>query len=252
MGAGPRCRVGTDDAMNIAQRFRAVLADIPETPSREFELLPARLAMGCARVLAVDGAGISLTDELRLPLGASDQQTAEAERLQATVGEGPCLSAHHSGMAVAAELDEIANTWPVFHDLLITHTAFRSVASVPLQTSTSRIGALDLYSTGAKKISAVPLDQAGELAQLVTLTLLIAPEAPTSNGDPGPSWLQAPAALDRMQVWKAIGLLNAEQGMEASAALSVLRSYAYANQTTLDHVAGELVNGGLEATDITP
>jgi hypothetical protein len=238
--------------MNIAQEFRAVLADIPEVLSREFELLPARLALGCARVLAVDGAGISLADELRVPLGASDEQTAAAERLQATVGEGPCLSAHDSGKPLAAELEEIANSWPIFHDLLITRTAFRSVASVPLQTAAVRIGALDLYSTGAKDISAVPLEQAGELAQVIAVTLLIAPDVPTLTGDSEPSWLRAPPARERLQVWKAIGLLNAAQGMDSSSALSVLRGYAYANQTTLDHVAGKLVAGGLSASDVAP
>ena len=36
------------------------------------DLLPAVLARACVRVLGVAGAGLSITDELRVPLGASD------------------------------------------------------------------------------------------------------------------------------------------------------------------------------------
>jgi hypothetical protein len=53
----------------------------------------------------VDGAGISLffASDRRLPLGASDPDTAEAERLQFTVGEGPCLTSYVTGEPVLAD-----------------------------------------------------------------------------------------------------------------------------------------------------
>jgi hypothetical protein len=55
------------------------------------ELLPERLARACALVLPVDGAGISLffASDRRLPLGASDPVSAEAERLQFTQARVP-------------------------------------------------------------------------------------------------------------------------------------------------------------------
>ncbi len=76
--------------MTVIEKFRievaasAVDMDGPE-------LLPERLARACARVLPVDGAGISLffAEDRRLPLGASDHPASIAERMQFTAGEGP-------------------------------------------------------------------------------------------------------------------------------------------------------------------
>ena len=81
---------------SIAQRFQAACADVAEPELAAIELLPVLLARACARVLGVAGAGISVfADDYRVPLGASDNDASSAERLQFTLGEGPCLDAYH-------------------------------------------------------------------------------------------------------------------------------------------------------------
>jgi hypothetical protein len=48
------------------------------------ELLPVRLARACVEVLPVAGVGISMfgSSGMRIPVGASDDDAAAAERLQ--------------------------------------------------------------------------------------------------------------------------------------------------------------------------
>ena len=56
-------------------------------------LVPTAVSVACAEVLGVDGAGLSLVGDLRVPLAASTPEVRRAEQLQTTLGEGPCLAA---------------------------------------------------------------------------------------------------------------------------------------------------------------
>src|SRR3954465_839019 len=102
--------------MSLVEDLRiALTASAVDLPGPE--LLPERLARACARVLPVDGAGISLffASDRRLPLGASAPASAEAERPQFTVGEGPCLSSHATGDIVIADEETMRSTWPAYY-----------------------------------------------------------------------------------------------------------------------------------------
>lgn len=92
------------------------------------ELLPTVLARAYLQVLPVAGAGLSITGELRLPLGSSDDVAAAAERLQTTLGEGPCLVACSANEPQLFDQAALSSTWPVFHDEFVTSTPYRSVA----------------------------------------------------------------------------------------------------------------------------
>jgi hypothetical protein len=79
--------------MELADRFRTAVRQTYREHSADAELVPMVLCQACVQVLPVAGAGLSITDQLRIPLGASDEVVARAERLQTTLGEGPCLTA---------------------------------------------------------------------------------------------------------------------------------------------------------------
>ena len=81
--------------MNLDQQFMAAVIDAHDTQDSATEMLPMLLAQACVKVLLpVTGAGVSITEDgLRVPLGASDATAAQAESLQTTLGEGPCLEA---------------------------------------------------------------------------------------------------------------------------------------------------------------
>jgi chemotaxis receptor (MCP) glutamine deamidase CheD len=69
-----------------------------------------RLMRACAQVLRVSATGISYFSGFRhrVPLGNGDAQAVPAERLQFTVGEGPCVTAHVEDRAVLATAHTMA------------------------------------------------------------------------------------------------------------------------------------------------
>jgi len=224
--------------MTIAERFAvAVARSAPDLPGAE--LLPERLARACAEVLPVDGAGISLffAADRRLPLGASDGQAAVAERLQFTVGEGPCLTAHASGRPVVAQEAEIESRWPAFHDELVTRTAVRDIISLPLADETRGFGALDLYLVPPNDVRAVTLFDALAVASEVVSVF-----ARADRDQEGPAWLDAPAAERRSLVWQAIGFVNAGLEISSDDALALLRAHAYSEGLQLDDLAVQVLS----------
>ncbi|WP_369137001.1 GAF domain-containing protein [Modestobacter versicolor] len=228
--------------MGTAERFTIALAasavDLPGP-----ELVPERLARAAAAVLPVDGAGISLffASDRRLPLGASDAQSAEAERLQFTVGEGPCLSAHASGRAIVADEAMIASRWPAFYDGLVARTSVRDVIALPLDDDRHGFGALDLYLVPPADARSVTLSDALTVARAVVETFRATGRQAPIRAD-GPAWLDAPAAERRSLVWQAMGFVNSGLGVTSQDTLALLRAYAYGEETDLDELAARLLD----------
>jgi hypothetical protein len=226
--------------MTIAERFAvAVARSAPDLPGPE--LLPERLARACAEVLPVDGAGISLffASDRRLPLGASDDQAAVAERLQFTVSEGPCLDAHASGRPVVTQETDIRSRWPAFHDELVTRTAVRDIISLPLVDETRGFGALDLYLVPPSDVRAVALADALAVASEV---VAVFHAGGADRGREGPAWLDAPAAERRSLVWQAMGFVNAGLEVSSDDALALLRAHAYSAGLEIDDLAAQVLS----------
>ena len=199
-------------------------------------LLPLALVEACLEVLPVEGAGLSLTQELRVPLSASDPVVGRAERLQVTLGEGPCLSA--AGRATASTL---ALRWPVFHTELVRQTPFRSVASVPIRLPGGEgLGAVDLYSRDEQgaPFAAVP-QAAPEIADEVASFLLGTSGWLREGQSLGVHRLQ-PAADRRLDVWVAVGMVIGHTGMANVDALALLRAYAFGHGLDLDELAAQV------------
>jgi len=222
----------------------AAYADDTDSP----ELAPMVLCQACVAVLPVAGAGISLTDGLRVPLGASDEAVARAERLQTTLGEGPCLAATSTEEPVSADLARIAASWPLFHEGLMAQTPFRSVVSLPLRSRRRlRFGALDLYLT----TPFVPSALSGglfrqQISDPIGIVLFEAPRSVSLYGVPLWPWLDGPAARSRMQVWVAIGIVMEYARVSNGEALSVLRGYAFSHEGNLDDTADQVMSGTLK------
>ncbi len=156
--------------MDIAIRFVEALDSETVVAGDDPDLLPVRLARAAATVLTVDGVGLSIHGEpgLRTPLAASSDVAATAERLQFTAGRGPCLLAAESGFPVFGSETALARRWPVFHDLLVTHTPLRSALALSLPGRLRGIGAMDLYFADPAGVTAVDILGARCVAQLVS------------------------------------------------------------------------------------
>ena len=238
--------------MTIAGRFGAALEDATDPGLAGPELLPVRLARACARTLGVDDAGLSLVDasQQRVPLGASSEIAEVAERLQFTVGAGPCMTAQETRQPVFAVEEDLRRRWPVFTELLVGSTPFRAVVALPLQPALAGAGAIDLYFRTSAEVLDLEVFEALAVGELVTSALSEA--AVWSDWSPaeGPEWLQGPVPQRRAAVWEAMGKLSVDLEASAPEALTLLRAYAYGAAVTVDDVAGELLAGRLRPIDL--
>lgn len=232
--------------------YLGAVADLLDRQPREM-LLPAVLSASCLAVLPVSGAGLSVADVLRVPLGASDETACRAERLQTTLGEGPCLAAMEAGSALVADLGTIQSSWPWFHAALVERTPYRSIASLPLYDQGQPFGALDLYSDQPDaepflRDEQLRVDIAGQISAILSAAPLVS--VPWSDEQVA-TWLDGPGVERRMRVWRAVGMLVADLDLGQDDALALLRGYAYAHHQTLDEVAQLLADGSIEPAAVT-
>lgn len=240
--------------VTIAASFDDALAEVTDPGLEGPELLPVRLARACARMLPVDGAGISLVDgaQQRVPLGASSEAASDAERLQFTVGEGPCMTAQNSRMPVFAVEEDLRRRWPVFGDLLIGGTPYRAVVALPLQPTLAGAGAIDLYFENSDGVPELDVFEALAVGELVTSALSEAAVWSTWSPVDGPAWLQGPVPQRRAAVWEAMGKLSVDLEVQPQAALELMRLHAYGSSRSVDDVAADLLAGRLRSVDLRP
>jgi hypothetical protein len=240
--------------VTIAGRFEAALLQMGEPGLAGPELLPVRLARAGARTLGVDGAGISLVDAARqrVPLGASSDAAAVAERLQFTVGAGPCMTAQETQQPVFAVEDDLRRRWPAFRDLLVGSTPYRAVVGLPLLSALAGAGAMDLYFERSAQVLELDVFDALAVGELVSSALSDAAVWSTWSPAQGPEWLHGPIPQRRAAVWEAMGRLSVDLELDATAALSLLRARAYASGHAVDDVAAELLSGELSSADLRP
>ncbi|WP_232807228.1 GAF domain-containing protein [Geodermatophilus chilensis] len=236
--------------MSIATRFRAALDGLSEPAGPE--LLPVRLSGACARTLRVDGAGLSVgaAGERRVPLGASSETAALAERLQFTAGDGPCEAAQRHREPVFAASADLQRRWPAFARLLARHTPYRAVVALPIGETLAGPGAMDLFFTDETAVPDLDVFEAMAVGDLVSAALGDAAVWAPWSPEGGPAWLHGPAARARGQVWTALGRVALARELSAPAALDVLRSAAGAAGRTVDDLAGDVLAGRLDPADL--
>ncbi len=93
------------------------------------------------------GAGVTVIDAAgsRESAGSTDRVVREADDLQYTTGEGPCLSAWASGKVVNVEDVQSDPRWPDWTTAVVG-LPIRSVLSTPLQHGDNTVGAMKVYS----------------------------------------------------------------------------------------------------------
>ena len=217
-----------------------------------------RVARACVAVLPAAGAGVSAlaNPDLRLPIGASDDTSCYVERLQFTYGDGPCLRAYRTGAPASYRASEIERIWPEFHRDLVSLTSFRSIASFPLVGEDGRLGAMDVYLQRSDGLANSDVETGKTLAHCASRALLgtgifsvLAQRTDASGVD-----LASPAdaLVGRIQVWRAMGLLNVQLQMTAADALALLRAHAYSTDRLVDELAHDIVQGRVALDALRP
>jgi hypothetical protein len=187
-----------------------------------------------------------VADDFRVPIGASDEQATAAERLQFTLGEGPCLTTSATQQILLADPEMLHARWPMFAEQLLEQSPFRAVLTVPLALSGSLHGAIDLFFVDPGRAEDVHLVDVLVAQHEVTVALAGASLAAELTR-PG-----APLARERLQVWVALGMLITKLGVPASDATALLRAYAFSHDQTLDDVAAAMVAGDIDPEGVRP
>ena len=236
--------------MTIDEEFTAAYSAV--TGVDRPELLPVRLAQACTRVLPVSGVGISLfgSDRIRIPVGASDDAAAIAERLQFTAAEGPCLDAHTLARPVLATETFIARQWPDFYTGLMARTPFRAVAAIPWPSALRGAGTVDLMFHHSRDLADLDFTEADDVVRRVEHTLASDSVIEFFPAGPGPAWLAGPTATSRNAVFIAMGMLNVALDVSTPDALALLRGHAYATGRTVDDIAGDVTSRRIAAHEL--
>lgn len=217
-------------------------------------MIGVQLAIACADVLSVDGVGLSLFSPqfVRTPIGASDPMATAAERLQFTVGEGPCLEAQTQQTPVRAADSELAIRWPAFHRKLVTRTPFRGIISIPLGGRLVGHAAIDLYFCHSERVldptSRRTLTAAATVADILDAHLEAIPFGSAAVDD----WVQAAQTNDRAMISIAMGMITVAEDVSFTDALALLRAHAYASDISLDQLCTDLVTGLTTSGDLQP
>lgn len=239
--------------MSDGERLRAELGAAVTGPGGALSAAD-RLCRACVKLLAVDGAAVSLTHDGTTmgTFGSSGELSRRLDELQFTYGEGPCLDAVNSGRPVLVGdiRDQQEQRWPAFSRAVLD-SGVRAVFALPVSIAHSPVGALDLFSARPGPLSDGGLDGglwAAQLAALPLLDLMTADVDWAAAGEGGDGWEQL-ASLERVEVYQATGMIIGQLDVDAVEALVRLRAYAFAQGLTASEAAWAIVERRVSLAD---
>ncbi|MEU8898944.1 GAF and ANTAR domain-containing protein [Nocardia sp. NPDC048505] len=221
------------------------------------------LCNAATEVLSVPRAAISVdADEAGLQTWcASDEIAAAVEELQATLGEGPGVSAiRHSAPVLVPDLSLKSQRWPGFLSAVADKGITGGMYALPLHLGSVRLGVLDVYGSEPGDLDRSTLAAGLHVADLITTLLLSGgPQYDARRADsPRPLdgtlrlkdlettdsveewWWEASTTAGR-DIHQAAGMVIAQAGTSARDAYALLRAYAYAEGLSLTEVAERVV-----------
>jgi diguanylate cyclase (GGDEF)-like protein len=152
-----------------------VLRDFARTLLTDFDIqrILDMLVERIVAVLPVTGAGVTLITADRAPryVAASDEAALRFERLQSSLGQGPCLTAYETGQPVALADLALAERYPDFAPAAVAE-GLAAVFTFPLHHGEQRLGALDLYRSSTGELDPWAWDSAQTLADVASAYLL--------------------------------------------------------------------------------
>ncbi|GGQ62017.1 GAF and ANTAR domain-containing protein [Streptomyces flaveolus] len=208
-------------------------------------VVPERLCAIAVELLPVTGASASLRggDGLPVRLCASSDRASYLAEIQATLGDGPCVSAAETGAPVLA-LDlrsgADADRWPVFAQQA-TAVGVNAVYALPLGSDTVCVGTFDLYRDTPGGLTEPQLNTARLLAGIMTTALMALPRGEEYDFGGGvDAWLSGLGG-GHDEVYQAVGMIMAQLGVGADEALARLRGAAFARGRTAHDVARDVL-----------
>lgn len=152
-----------------------VLSEFARTLVTDFPIqsILDHLVVRIAELLPISSVGVTLISEEgeSRHIAASDESALRFVKLQAEMGEGPCLTAHKTGELVVVPDLRDDERFPKFSRRGLEE-GLRAVFSVPLKNDEQDLGALDLYRTEPGPMDEDEMYVAQTLADVTTAYLL--------------------------------------------------------------------------------
>jgi GAF domain-containing protein len=209
-----------------AVEFEKMALDLYRQPHIERTL--ERIVEYAQEAASCDGAGVMLLKARGRveTVVASDAKVAEADRLQAHCGEGPCLQAIWDKDIFI--VDDIATDarWPVWGPQA-AELGYRSLLAVRLFTASQTLGALNLYGNRRESFDDDDVDVADVFGRHASIALASASEAHGLR--------QAVGA--RHVIGQAQGILMERYGLDADRAFALMRRYSQHHNVKLRDLA---------------
>jgi diguanylate cyclase (GGDEF)-like protein len=134
--------------MSTDRELSDVLSEFARTMLTDFPIqgILDQLVKRIVEVLPISSAGVTLISPNANPryVAASDEAALRYEELQTQLGEGPCLAAYRTGLAVAVPDLRNDERFPVFGPHAVS-AGLAAVFTFPLHQGARELGALDLY-----------------------------------------------------------------------------------------------------------
>lgn len=221
-----------------------VFVELADTMVGDFDVadLLQRLVEHSVDLLQVDAAGLLLSDQRgRLELMASSTEASRLlEIFQLQSEEGPCLDCFQTGkQVVVPDLQVEAARWPRFSEAAEAQ-GYRAVHAIPLRLRDDVLGAMNLFNTGPRSLTAGDLEVAQALADISAIAIL--QERALHHREMLVEQLQG-ALNSRVVIEQAKGLLAAAETVDMDQAFNMLRSLARNTNTRLADVARAMVEG---------
>ncbi len=239
----PRASDGDAERELAQDRMRDVDLIAEGVRDAEPKEMPGRLCGVAVELLPVAGASVALHNEgMPVRLSASSEQAARVAEIQATLGDGPCLSAARICAPVLAcdlTAGRDVRRWPVFAQQA-TAVGVRAMYSLPLGNESVCVGTFDLYRDTPGELTPRELRTAQLVASVMTVALMALPRGDENGGRETEPWLSG-LAQDQDQVYQAVGMIMAQLGVDADEALARLRAHAFAESRTALEMARDVV-----------
>jgi diguanylate cyclase (GGDEF)-like protein len=153
----------------LSEFAHTLLTDLP------IQAILDHLVGRIVEVLPITSAGVSLIAPGASPeyVAASDDAALRYERLQAELGEGPCLAAFHNAVMISVPDLRDESRFPTFARRALEE-GMAAVFTIPLLNGDECLGALDLYRDTPGPLSPSAVSAARTLADVTSVYLLSA------------------------------------------------------------------------------
>lgn len=234
--------------MSREQRIVQTFVELADTMVDEFDVIEFlhRLAGRCAELLDCAEAGLLLADAAGLlrVMASSSERSEALELLQYQSEEGPCIECYRRGEPVLSEdLTADERRWPTFAPAAVQR-GFRSVQALPMRVRGETVGAMNLFRAQAGRMGEADLSLGQGMADIAAVALLQERTVRESRGVVAE--LQG-ALNSRVVIEQAKGLLAESAQIDVDEAFIRLRAHARDHNRKLADVAGDLMEGRLDA-----